>query len=293
MAEFPAFPLWTDAYLADTTELTTYEHGAYLLLLIAMWRAGGSLPDDDAKLARYTRLGPKQWINMRQSIGHFFKVENGRLTQGRLLDELEKARSRSKKASDSARAKYRKTNDVADAVAKPKHSPAPASTTTSITITNKEDSSLRSLGERVENDDVKLAFEDWNKLAAHSGLPRAETLNAKRKSSLRARLTECGGIEGWRNALRMIPGSPFLMGENNSGFTATLDFVLQASSFTKLREGNYAKRGNGPAPAQPKGLAAIRNRLQKDIENGSGQDGSGGADSEAIQRLPFFADERH
>ena len=61
VAEFPAFPLWTDAYLADTTELTTQEHGAYFLLLIAMWRAGGYVPDDDAKLARFTRLTIRQW----------------------------------------------------------------------------------------------------------------------------------------------------------------------------------------------------------------------------------------
>jgi uncharacterized protein YdaU (DUF1376 family) len=121
MAEYPGFTIWTDAYLADTTDLTTLEHGAYFLLLIAMWRAGGYLPDDDVKLARYTRLGPKQWTSMRAVLSEFLTIENGTVTQGRLLDELEKARSRSKKASESARAKYRKTNKVTDANAKPIH----------------------------------------------------------------------------------------------------------------------------------------------------------------------------
>lgn len=267
MAEFPAFPLWTDAYLADTTDLTTLEHGAYLLLLIAMWRAGGYLPDDDAKLARFTHLGPKQWVSMRVRLIDFLTVEDGRITQGRLLDELSKARLRSKKASDSARAKYRKPNDLVPANAKAKQSPTPASTTTSTTISNKEDSSLRSLGPIVENDDVKLAFDDWNKLADFKGLPRAKTITATRKASIRQRLSECGGIDGWRDALRLIPQSPFLMGENSNGFTATLDFVLQASSFTKLREGNYNKRGNGPAAAPLKGAALVRANLQRKIDD--------------------------
>lgn len=136
VAEFPAFPLWTDAYLADTTELTTQEHGAYFLLLIAMWRAGGYVPDDDAKLARFTRLTLRQWTIVRQSLSEFLTIENGSVTQGRLLDELEKARGRSKKAAESARAKYRKTNKLNGANAVPEQCSDDAST--SISITNKD-----------------------------------------------------------------------------------------------------------------------------------------------------------
>lgn len=134
MAEFPAFPLWTDAYLADTTELSTLEHGAYLLLLVAMWRAGGYLPDDNVKLARYTRLSARQWASVRVPLSEYLTVENGQITQGRLLDELEKARVRSKKAADSARAKYRKTNKTTSANAVPEQCSDDASISTTITI---------------------------------------------------------------------------------------------------------------------------------------------------------------
>ena len=62
MAEFPALPLWTDAYLADTTHLSTIEHGAYLLLLMTAWRTKECcLPDDDKLLSRYARLTAAQW----------------------------------------------------------------------------------------------------------------------------------------------------------------------------------------------------------------------------------------
>jgi uncharacterized protein YdaU (DUF1376 family) len=110
MAQFPALPLWTDAYLADTKHLTTLEHGAYLLLLIAMWRAGGALPNDDRKLARFAGVQTNQWGRIKPSMMEFMRVSADGLTitQGRLSDELQYVRDHAKKQAGNARSRWQK-----------------------------------------------------------------------------------------------------------------------------------------------------------------------------------------
>lgn len=143
MAQFPAMPLWTDAYLADTVHLTTLEHGAYLMLLISMWRADGTLPDDDKRLARCARLGPGQWKRIRPTLMEFFVVQDGQVTQPRLTDELTAVRQKSRKQSNNAKARWLKTKKTDDATASGSHSHGNAS------LTHIPESSLRSDSEEV------------------------------------------------------------------------------------------------------------------------------------------------
>lgn len=119
MAQFPAMPLWTDAYLGDTTHLTTVEHGAYLLLLMTMWRNDGSLPNDDDRLAKYARMSRAQWARIKDTIMEFFVLENDRLIQRRLSDELNAVRQHSAKQSNRAKARWLKEKKSQDAVAVP------------------------------------------------------------------------------------------------------------------------------------------------------------------------------
>ncbi|WP_294390387.1 DUF1376 domain-containing protein [uncultured Sphingomonas sp.] len=105
MAEFPALPLWTDAYLGDTTHLTTFEHGAYMLLLMIAWRSQGCfLPDDDALLARYTRTTPDKWRKLKPVLQPFFTVKEGGWHQARLQDEFRLLQSRRDQQVQAGRA---------------------------------------------------------------------------------------------------------------------------------------------------------------------------------------------
>jgi uncharacterized protein YdaU (DUF1376 family) len=107
-------PLYVADYLADTAHLTGQESGAYLHLLMALWRSGGSLPDAPAKLARFCKLTPRQWASVEAAIRPFFVIADGRLSQARLTRELQKyeleVHSRATRASAGGKAKALKNN---------------------------------------------------------------------------------------------------------------------------------------------------------------------------------------
>ena len=93
-------------------------------------------------------------------------------------------------------------------------------------------------------DEIKIAFEEWNALAARRRLPAARNLDQARRKAIRARLAD-GGLGAWREALAAVDRSPHCRGENDRNWRADLDFVCQPKSWRRLLEGFY---GGGPAP---------------------------------------------
>lgn len=89
MAEFPAIPLFTDAYLADTRHLTAAQHGAYLLLLFTAWRSPECrLPDDDVFLSRCASMDLRTWRSNKTVVMQFWRQdEQQNWFQRRLVDE--------------------------------------------------------------------------------------------------------------------------------------------------------------------------------------------------------------
>lgn len=116
MSKAPSMPMYWDAYLADTTHLTTEEHGAYLLLLAAMWRRNGTVPDDDRDNARILGLTVGKWRKVKARIEGFLIFKDGQISQKNLQKIWENTQEKIEKnrlnGSKGGRPKSKENNDI-------------------------------------------------------------------------------------------------------------------------------------------------------------------------------------
>lgn len=96
-------PLIIGKYLSDTTHLTTLQHGAYFLLLLAYWRRGGPLPADDGRLAATAKVSPAEWKKLRPVMAEFFVEHDGVWSQKRADEELAKAKRLTEAKAEAGR----------------------------------------------------------------------------------------------------------------------------------------------------------------------------------------------
>jgi uncharacterized protein YdaU (DUF1376 family) len=89
-------------YVADTMELSTLEHGAYLLLIFHYWRRG-PLSNDDVELARVARLERADWMAMAPKVRGFFTLKNGKLFHKRIEAEKARAENTAKKRAENGK----------------------------------------------------------------------------------------------------------------------------------------------------------------------------------------------
>lgn len=98
MAAPPYQKLFWGSYHKHTAHLShAREHGAYLLLIGALWNNDGRLPADDATLAGYAKLTAKEWDAIKPKLMPLFRVVRGKLTQPRVTEDLAKYESTSGK----------------------------------------------------------------------------------------------------------------------------------------------------------------------------------------------------
>jgi len=109
-------PLYIGDYLADTSRLTTEQHGAYMLLLMDYWRSG-KLPDDDKILSQITKLNDDAWSNARAMLEQFFSIEDGFWVHKRVEQEmqnsLENKQKNHNRAVLAAKARWNNANSNA------------------------------------------------------------------------------------------------------------------------------------------------------------------------------------
>ena len=80
-------PLYVADYLADTTSLSTTEHGAYMLLIMHYWQHRG-LPGASLKMARICRMTQEEWLEISDDMAALFEPD---WTHKRIDEELERA----------------------------------------------------------------------------------------------------------------------------------------------------------------------------------------------------------
>lgn len=99
-------------------------------------------------------------------------------------------------------------------------------------------------------DDVSEAVAGYNEAATRNAWPSVQKMTAARRKALRARLADCGGLDGWRCAIGKAEASDFLCGRTAKPWTGFgFDWLTKPANFTKLMEGNYDNRTHQTFPA--------------------------------------------
>lgn len=258
MSQLPALPLWIDAWVADTAHLSRAERGLYHDLLVLMWKTPGCrVPNDLAWIARKLRCSDHEMPMLELLIAEFCQSSGNWIAQKRLQKEFDYVSAKSKKQSARAKSRWDKEKDAC-------HGNAPTPTPTQKEEGVSKDTPtrapsptqelpLQSKPALIDLATAQEALDAYNAMAAKTGLAKAQRLTDTRRKQLAHRLQECGGLTGWQMAMDQVAASDFLTGKVKA-WRADLDFILQASSFTKIMEGSYA---NKPAPQhKPKGYFA-------------------------------------
>ena len=115
MAQFPALNLWTDSWLADTAHLKRDARDIYFHLLILMWRTPGCrIPNQIGWIADRLFCTEQERKILQSLISEFCKSSGNWVTQKRLTKEFRASTNRSKKASVSAKLRWKKDKHICD-----------------------------------------------------------------------------------------------------------------------------------------------------------------------------------
>jgi len=218
-----------------TAGLSLEEKGAYREMMDWFYALEGKLPADQDALCRILGVQTQSERNALAVITEKFWLvtEGGFLTQKRAAEELTKIKIRSEKAQKSARSRYNKDLDSANA-----ERTQSERTANQEPITNNQEPYIDSpLPPTREDEDQAVNL--FNETAARMGIPKVQKLSETRRKHLRARLREVGGLEGWVAALEKLEAIPAMRGENDRCWKADFDFLVTESRFVKLMEGKY------------------------------------------------------
>lgn len=242
-------PFFVGDYLSATGRLTTEQHGAYLLILLDYWK-NGPPPNDDGVLAALARMAPAAWRKAKPALIGFFEVSDGNLIQKRVERERGKAAEITEERSKAGAAgaakrwgegKQKSGKRIANAINLPlangqqNDAPSPSQGSNEPIASTNVDVSAEPTDRPLTRKEI---LDAWHTRFVPLGHPAVAKMTALREKQLNARLKDCS-LDEWQRAMDALERSAFCRGENDRGWVADFDFLLQPKSFTKLLEGAY------------------------------------------------------
>jgi uncharacterized protein YdaU (DUF1376 family) len=284
----PWFKFYPADWLRDTRHLTLEQRGAYIDSIAIQMERGEPIPDDVSWLSHQLHISTRKARALVQQLveAKMLLRKDGNLSNASCEREIAEREALRVNASHSAavreRAKREPTLNQSPVNDEPELNRAPLklenpelfNEINETPVEKKQADGTTRTGaharlEREKEEEKKVstplppkggtpfeclkAFELYNALALRVGIPQAAKLTPDRQRKISARLKDYGP-DGWDQALAHLERSAFLTGTNDRGWRATLDFLLQPASFSKLHDGGY---GNGrhaavakPSPAK-------------------------------------------
>jgi hypothetical protein len=96
--------------------------------------------------------------------------------------------------------------------------------------------------------DGVCVFDVFNSIAQDAGWPTVQARTPAREAAAKARMSECGGFDAWREAMQRAAKSRFLTGKATGTSPASFDWLHKPSNFARLMEGNYDDRYSASRP---------------------------------------------
>jgi uncharacterized protein YdaU (DUF1376 family) len=166
-------------YVKNTLKLTTQQHGAYLLLILACWQGEGSVEGDDETLACITKLSMADWLGARPKLASYFEITPEKWTHRRVLEELaDTARVRRERSAAGQRGAARRWEGhdgvTADALAEPLADGSQNDAPSPSPSPSPSQSSSPSPSAEVRASSARLIPEDWQPAEAELAALRQE-----------------------------------------------------------------------------------------------------------------------
>ena len=236
MNGLPYYKAYPRDFIEGTIGMPFELKAAYRLVLDLIYMQGGNLPDDSRYISGLLGCSVRKWNALREELIARGKlhVSGASLTNYRAIIELESLR----KVQDKQRENRSRPNKIKD-LESPRSNHTEPDTDTDIESKHTPLSNDKAARARAP---IAEAIELWNETAERAGFPKAKIINDQRRKAIKARLNDCGGLDGWKTALAKAEASSFCRGGGSAGWVLDLNAFTQSKTFTKLMEGAYDDR---------------------------------------------------